>query len=118
MINSFKEILAWQKAHELTLAVYDLVKDLPKGEEFVLSSQIRRCAISIPSNIAEGFRRRSLKDSKHFYNIAQGSLEELKYQVLLARDLKYIKDSQYNKLNSLAEEVSKLINAWSKSQKY
>lgn len=117
MIKTFKEIIVWQKAHQLTLEVYGVTKEFPKFEEFALANQMRRCAVSIPSNIAEGFNRKSLKDSLHFYTIAEGSLEELKYQILLAKDLNYINEDCYNKLMNLAEEVGKLLNGWKKSQK-
>jgi len=89
-IKNLTEIIAWQKAHELVLEIYKITNDFPKIEDYCLTSQIRRAAISIPSNIAEGFKRKSTRDSVHFYNIADGSLEEVKYQLILARDLKYI----------------------------
>lgn len=116
-IKTFQEILSWQKAHQLTLEIYNITKSFPRFEEFALANQMRRCAVSIPSNIAEGFKRKGLKDSLHFYNIAQGSLEELKYQLLLAKDLEYINENIYEKLISLAEEVGKLLNGWIKIQK-
>lgn len=117
-IQSFKEIIAWKKAHELTLWVYKITNDFPKHEIFNLISQIRRCAVSVPSNIAEGFARKSLNDSKRFYLIAEGSLEELKYQLLLSKDLGYISEAKYNELDDLTQEVSKLLSSWKNSQKY
>lgn len=117
-IKSFKEIIAWQKAHELALAVYKITNDFPKHETFNLISQIRRCAVSIPSNIAEGFARKSLNDSKRFYLIAEGSLEELKYQMFLSKDLGYINEAISNDVSEKLDEVGKLINCWKKSQKY
>ena len=117
-IQSFKEIIAWQKAHELALKVYAVTKSFPCNEEFVLINQMRRCVISVPSNIAEGFARKSLKDSKRFYLIAEGSLEELKYQLLLSKDLGYMDLKKYNKLEIITEEVSKLLGSWKRSQKY
>ena len=116
-IKTFKEILAWQKAHKLVLEVYRLAEGYPKHETFGLISQSRRCAVSVPSNIAEGFKRKSQKDSDHFYNIAEGSLEELKYQLLLARDLSHISDKNYGEIINLGEEVGKLLNGWRKSQR-
>lgn len=116
-IKIFKEIVAWQKAHELVLVVYILTAKYPKHELFGLTSQSRRCAVSVPSNIAEGFKRKSKNDSVHFYNIAESSLEELKYQLLLAKDLKYITDLEYEKAFNLSEEAGKLINGWIKVQK-
>jgi len=117
-ITSFREIVAWQKAHNLTLEIYRITQQFPKTEEYNLISQIRRCAVSVPSNIAEGFARKSLKDSKRFYLIAEGSLEELKYQLLLSFDLRYINQSEYLQINERAEEASRLLVAWKKAQKY
>lgn len=115
-IKSFTDIKAWQKAHELVLEVYKLTKDFPKYEEFCLTSQIRRAAVSIPSNIAEGFKRKSVKDSSHFYNIADGSLEEVKYQLILSKDLKYINEEMFLEVFALSEEVGRLLCGWHKSQ--
>ncbi len=89
----------------------------PKHELFGLVSQTRRCAVSVPSNIAEGFKRKSKNDSVHFYNMAESSLEELKYQLLLAKDLRYIEDFEYQKVFDLCEEVGRLIYGWIKIQK-
>lgn len=116
-VKTFKEIIAWQKSHELVLMVYALTAKYPKHELFGLTSQSRRCGVSIPSNIAEGFKRKSKNDSVHFYNMAESSLEELKYQLLLAKDLKYITEEEYNIAQNLAEDVGKLINGWIKVQK-
>lgn len=116
-IRSFMEIVAWQKAHEFVLEVYSLTKKFPKEELYCLTNQIRRAVISIPSNIAEGFKRKSPKDSCHFYNISNGSLEETKYQLLLAKDLGYIKIDEFNRVFTQAEETGRLLNGWIKSQK-
>lgn len=116
-IKVFTDIVAWQKAHNLTLLVYNLTDSYPKSETFGLASQSRRCAVSIPSNIAEGFKRKSKNDSIRFYNIAEGSLEELKYQILLAKDLNYVTNSQHKHALEMAEEVGRLINGWIKIQK-
>ncbi len=113
-IQTYKDIIAWQKSHELVLFVYQLTEKFPKSELFGLVSQMRRCAVSIPSNLAEGFKRKHLNDSLHFYNISQGSLEELRYQLLLSKDLKYIKDEEYQKAETLADEAAKLIYSWIK----
>lgn len=117
LIKTFREIIAWQKAHQLTLEIYKMTEHFPKQETFALTNQIRRCAVSIPSNIAEGFKRRTKNDSLHFYNIAEGSLEELKYQLPLAHDLAYISAETYKALDDLAQETGKLINGWIKVQK-
>jgi len=116
MIKSFQELIVWQKSHKLTLEIYHVVASFPKYEVYGLTSQMRRSASSVPSNIAEGFTRRSNKDSRNFYNIASGSLEELRYQLILSRDLGYINIKDYSKLSDLCEEVSKLLTGWSKSQ--
>ncbi len=116
-INNFQELKVWQKAHELVLSVYKITENFPKSELFCLTSQMCRAAISVAANIVEGFRRRSMKDSLHFYNMASASLEELKYYFILSRDLKYISEIVYQSGLNLTEEVSKMLNGWIKSQK-
>ena len=116
-IKTFKELKVWVKAHELVLEIYKITKNFPPEEKFGLISQIRRAAISIASNLVEGFRRKSLKDSLYFYNIAEGSLEELKYQLILSRDLKFITDDEFNKVSNLADEVGGMLYCWIQSQK-
>ncbi|GJQ57924.1 MAG: hypothetical protein SCALA701_07250 [Candidatus Scalindua sp.] len=78
-VKSFQELVVWQKAHELVLSIYRFSKDFPKSEMYGLTSQIRRAAISVPANIAEGFKKRGKADKCRFMNIAQGSLEECRY---------------------------------------
>jgi len=89
-IRRFEDLKVWQKAHELVLLVYKLTAKFPAEEKYGLSSQKRRAAVSVASNIVEGFKRRTVKDSLNFYNTADASLEELCYQSLVARDLGYI----------------------------
>lgn len=108
--KSFKELIVWQKAHQFVLAVYKMTKLFPKEELFWLTSQFRRAAVSIPANIAEGYRKRGKADKVRFLNVSEGSLEECKYYLMLAKDLGY---SKTNEENELAEEVSKLLNAYS-----
>ncbi|TSC74374.1 MAG: S23 ribosomal protein [Parcubacteria group bacterium Gr01-1014_44] len=115
-IKSFKELKVWQKAHQLAIKIYQITKDFPSEEKFGLTSQIRRAAVSVASNIVEGFRRYSNKASKNFYDISDGSLEELKYQLLLSVELGYIEQNIYNESLNLAEEISKMLHAWSKTQ--
>ncbi|GAA5483558.1 four helix bundle protein [Haloferula sargassicola] len=88
-IQRFEDLTAWQKAHEFVLGVYRVTRELPKEEMFCLTSQVRRAAISTPSNIVEGFSRWSNADKARHYNIAEASLEEARYQLLLAQDLGY-----------------------------
>lgn len=115
-VYTFRDIIAWQKAHELTLSVYKITEKFPKSELFGLISQMRRCGVSIPSNLAEGFKRGRKRDSLNFYTIAEGSLEELKYQLLLSRDLKYLTEQDFETVYKLSEEVGKLIYGWKKKQ--
>lgn len=117
MYKSFQELIVWQKAHGLVLSIYKITKDFPKDEMFILVSQIRRAVISIPANIVEGYRRKSLKDSVNFYYIANASLEELRYHILLSKDLKYLDGFKYKQLELQMNEVSKILNGWLKSQK-
>jgi len=116
-IQKFTDILAWQKAHELTLEIYKATEKFPKKELFCLTAQILRAAISIPSNIAEGFKRKGLKDPLHFYNISEGSLEEVKYQLILCKDLGYISPEDYARISQLADQVGKILYGWMKTQK-
>jgi four helix bundle protein len=85
----FEDLEVWQIAHQLALSVYRLSGNLPKSEKYGLISQIRRAAVSVPANIAEGFKKRGVRDKMRYYNIAQGSLEECRYYLILIRDLGY-----------------------------
>jgi len=116
-IRTFRDLIVWQKAHLLVLEIYKITANFPREEIYGLVSQMRRAAVSVSSNLVEGFKRRTVFDSLHFYNLADSSLEELKYQLLLSRDLGYSGDEIYNKINFLTEEVSKLLRSWSESQK-
>ncbi len=117
MIRDFKDLIVWQKAMELVVEVYILVKKLPKEELFALSDQIRRAAISIPSNIAEGQGRNSTKEYIHFLAIAKGSKAELETQLLLCVKINYLEDSEIETVINLIHEVGKMINALQKSLK-
>jgi len=110
--KSFEDLLVWQKAHSFVLTVYSLTGTFPKHEIFGLTSQFRRAAVSIPANIAEGFRRRGTSDKARFFNIAQASAEECRYYLILTRDLEYA-DTQ--DAIRLIQEVSKLLDAYAKS---
>lgn len=87
--KSFEDLIVWQKAHSFVLTVYRLTGSFPKHEIFGLTSQFRRAAVSVPANIAEGFRRRGTSDKTRFFNTAQASVEECRYYLILARDLEY-----------------------------
>ena len=114
-IKSFTDLIAWQEGHKLVLLIYSITKKFPKEELFGLVSQIRRCAVSITSNIAEGFSRRSKKEKINFYHISLGSLAELQNQLIIIRDLKYIDSNEFNKIAKQTVRVSKLINGLKKS---
>lgn len=116
-IQRFEDIIAWRKSHQLVLNIYEITKNFPREEAYALTQQMRRCSISVPANIAEGFKRRTKNDSLHFYNISEASLEELKYYLILSKDLKYINEGKFNSIYCFIEEVSKIINGWKKIQK-
>ena len=109
--KSFTDLIVWQKAHQFVLNIYNLTKEFPKEELFGLTSQFRRAAVSIPANIAEGYRKKGSLDKVRFFNIAEGSLEECKYYLILSNDLNY---SKSKKEFELAEEIGKLLNSYSK----
>jgi four helix bundle protein len=110
--STFKDLVVWKKAHQFVLAVYRLTQGFPKSELYGFHSQFRRAAVSIPANIAEGFRRRGDADKVRFLNIAQGSLEECRYYLILANDLGY---GDGVEANGWLEETSKLLDAYSKA---
>lgn len=110
--KKFTDLIVWQKAHQLTLSSYKMTSTFPKEELFGLTSQARRAAVSIPANIAEGFKKKGKADKLRFLNIAEGSLEELKYYLILSRDLNYY---QTDEIFKQAEEVGKLIYSYSQS---
>jgi four helix bundle protein len=108
----FQDLVVWQKAHQFVLRTYQLSKAFPHSEVYGLTSQFRRAAVSIAANIAEGFRKRGNADKLRFYNISQGSVEECRYYLILARDLGYGDNSD---AYFLLEEVSKLLEAYCRS---
>lgn len=110
--RSFRDLVVWQKAHQFVLAVYRLTESFPDREKFGLSHQMRRAAVSIPANIAEGFGKRSQAEKARFLNIAEGSLEESRYYLILTQDLSY---GQTESLMNTLEEVSRLLNAYARA---
>jgi four helix bundle protein len=108
----FEDLIVWQKAHAFVLEVYRVTAEFPKHELYGLTSQFRRAAVSIPANIAEGFRKQGAADKARFLNTAEGSLEECRYYLILAKDLGYPTE---DKLTDIAEEVSKLLYGFRKS---
>lgn len=109
--SNYQDLKVWQKAMDLTVEVYSLVKLLPKEETYALSDQIRRAVVSIPSNIAEGHGRNSDKDFIKFLSIARGSLHELETQIAICCRISYISLSEADRAKCLIEEVSKMLNS-------
>lgn len=107
--NSFKDLIVWQKSYKLALEIYGTTKSFPKEELSGLSSQMRRTAISIPSNISEGYSRQHKKEYSHFLSISYGSLSELETQSLLAKDLGYINEESYKIFENLFKEVGGML---------
>lgn len=105
----FEDLIVWQKAHAYVLNVYRTSAVFPKEEIYGLTSQFRRAAVSVPANLAEGFKKRSKADKARFLNIAEGSLEESKYYLILAQDLGY---AQTQSLRAEQEEVARLLGAY------
>jgi four helix bundle protein len=106
--KTFRDLQVWKKAHRFVLSIYQTTESLPKTEQYGLISQIRRAAVSIPANIAEGFKKRGQADKARFLNIAQGSLDEVSYYLILIQDLGFTHTSD---LSVQCEEVSRMLNA-------
>jgi four helix bundle protein len=117
-VNSYKDLLIWQKGIVLVVRVNKLVKSFPQEELYALTSQIKRAAVSIPSNISEGYGRKTDKSFSHFIDISRGSLNELETQLIIAKELEFIRDFDlYDEIMFLIEEESKMINGFSKTLK-
>jgi len=110
--QTFEDLIVWQKAHNLLLATYKITSSFPASDLYVLTSQFRRAGISIPANIAEGYKRMGRADTARFYNIAQSSLDECRYYLRLSKDLNYLTEDIYIKNKLLLEEVSRLLNSY------
>lgn len=107
--RSFTDLIVWQKAHAFVLSIYELSRDFPKTEVFGLTSQLRRAAVSVPANIAEGFRKQTRLDKARYLNTAEGSLEECRYYLILAHDLGYIDKTT---VWEQSDEVGRLLNGY------
>ena len=110
--RSFRDLIVWQKAHAFVLATYRLTSGFPRQETYGLTSQMRRAAVSIAANIAEGFRKRGRGDKARFLNIAEGSIEESRYYLILAQDLDY---ARTDSLREAIDEVSRILNSYSRA---
>jgi four helix bundle protein len=109
-MNGYRDLIVWQKSMDLVIVVYELTEKFPKSEIYGLTSQIRRCTVSMPSNIAEGSRRRTQKDFRQFLIIAYSSGSELETQIEIAKRLPFGKNLDYIKVDSLLIEVMKMLN--------
>lgn len=117
-ISSHKDLMIWQKGIVLVVRVYQLVKTFPQEELYALTSQIKRAAVSIPSNISEGYGRNTDKSFSHFIDISRGSLCELETQLIIAKELDFVTNFElYSEIMNLITEESKMINSFSKSLK-
>ena len=114
-LKNFTDLIAWKKAHQMALRIYTVSKAFPSDERFGLVSQMRRSAVSVSSNIAEGFTRFSAKDKRRFYNMAEASLVELQNQLHIVKDVGFVPMNQFNELYQLSEEVYRLINGLARS---
>lgn len=110
--KTFKDLIVWQRAHRLVLAIYKITATFPAHELYGLVSQIRRASVSIATNIAEGFTKRSTPEKARFLSISQGSLEEVRYYLILSEDLDY---AETTKLHDQLTEISKLLEAYRSS---
>jgi len=113
---SFEKLKVWQKSKDLSINIYEVTAKFPNEEKFGLVSQLRRCAVSVASNLAEGSGRHSNKDKARFSEIAFGSLLELLNQLIISNDLYFVTDQDYKTLRNQIEEISRMINALRKSQ--
>lgn len=109
-MKSYKDLIVWQKSVDLSVMIYQITEGFPKSEIYSLTSQIRRCSVSIPSNIAEGQRRGHKTEYIQFLRIAFGSGAELETQILIALKIGYLDEKQFNQINELLQEIMKMLN--------
>lgn len=114
-MSTFRDLKVWQKSMTLVSRIYVETKSFPKEEKYGLVSQIRRCAISVPSNIAEGYSRKSRKDFRRFLNISMGSLFEMQTQILIANNLNYLKNQTVENLFERSREVERMLSSFIRS---
>ena len=115
IIKHFTDLDTWKMAHRVVLNTYKITKGFPEEEKFCLVSQMRRAAISVTSNIAEGFGRSSSKEKRHFYSISKGSLMELESQLFVAQDLGYVKNEYVDDVKDEIVQTAKLLSGLSKT---
>lgn len=105
----FEDVLLWKEAHKFVLSIYKITSDFPKSELYGITSQIRRSSVSIPANFAEGFQKKSKIDKLRYYNIAQGSINETRYYLILIKDLNYFDTTQ---LSEELKEIAKMLSSY------
>lgn len=108
-ITTFKDLVAWQKSHAFVIQIYKNTNSFPDTEQFGLTTQLRRAAVSVASNITEGFGRRSAKDRSHFYDMARASLHEVQAQLLIAKDVDFLSNELYTVLEEKSQEAHRLL---------
>jgi four helix bundle protein len=113
---NYRNLIVWQKAHHLALSIYKITEKFPKDEKYGLTLQIRRSALSVPTNIVEGYSRKSKREFAHFIDISLGSLAEIEYLLEFSLDLGYIDEINFKELEELIEEVGKLLWGLQKSK--
>ncbi len=114
-LKDYRELIAWQRAVDLVEMIYRMTADFPKTEVYALTSQIRRAAVSIPSNVAEGQGRRTTRDFLYFLSVANGSLKEVETQIIVSQRLGFLDEHKKSKLIDLTTEVGRLISGLRKS---
>ena len=117
-IQFFTDLNGWKEAHKLVIIIYKITKEFPREEVYGLTNQMRRAAVSITSNIAEGFSRQSYAEKAQFYSIAQGSNTELQNQILVAKDVGYLDEKVFNEISNQLVIVHKLLNGLIKKSKF
>lgn len=111
-MRDYRKYEIWKKSHQLALDVYRVTKSFPKEEMYGITSQLRRCSLSIPTNIVEGSGRNSQKEFAHFINIASGSAAETEYLIRFSFDVKYLNENDFNKINEELTSIRKMLNAF------
>ena len=111
MVNSHKDLFIWQRSMDLVESIYRLTASLPASEQFGLIAQMRRSAVSVPSNIAEGYGRQATGEYRHHLLICRGSLLELETQVIIAKELSFVTNNEIKEIEVLIEEIAKMLNS-------
>lgn len=114
-IISFRDLIVWQKSHAFVLEIYRISSSFPKEETYALTNQLRRAAVSIPANIAEGFSKKTLPNKLNYISHSEGSLQEVKYYLILAKDLNYINIATFENTIISCDEIGKLLNGYAKT---